>query len=66
MAKSVNVYNFNGSYILRDLMPSTKYSLFVRAVTLIGNNEKILEGNSSVTVTATTSAKGTYVKSLCS
>ena len=58
MAKSVNVYNFNGSYILRDLMPSTKYSLFVRAVTLIGNNEKILEGNSSVTVTATTSAEG--------
>ena len=50
--KRVKVYNFTGSYILEDLTPSTQYSIHVTAVRLIG--DKILEGNSSITVSATT------------
>ena len=56
--RSINVFNFNGSYILKNLSPSTQYILYVTAVRLIGVNKKIVEGNSSITVTATTSAEG--------
>ena len=50
--KTVNVYNFIGLYILEDLTPSTQYSIYVTAVRLIG--DEILEGSSSVTVSAMT------------
>ena len=61
--KAVNVFNFTCVYILKNLTPSTQYSIHVRAVKLIGN--KILEGNGSVTVSAKTlftrTAQGSYV-----
>ena len=60
MTKSVNVFNFTGSYILENLMPSTQYSLNIIAVRLIGVNREVLEGDNSITVTATTSFRGIY------
>ena len=58
VTESVKVFNFSGSYILQNLLPSTQYSLYVTAVRLIGVNEEIVEGNSSAIVTAVTSAEG--------
>jgi len=57
--KTVNVFNFTGTYILNNLKPSTQYNIYVRAVRLIGVNEEILEGNSSVMATAKTLGKET-------
>ena len=51
----MHVFNFTGSYILEDLTPSTQYSIHVTAVRLIG--DEILEGNSSITVSARTLGK---------
>ena len=50
--RTINVFNFTCVYILEDLTPSTQYSIHVTAVRLIG--DEILEGNSSVTVSAKT------------
>lgn len=63
MTKSINVFNFDGLYILKNLSPSTQYSLYVKAVRLIGVNEEMVEGNSSVIVTAATLTEGIYVSS---
>lgn len=60
MTKTVNVFNFTGSYILTNLMPSTQYGIYVSAVRLIGVNKEILEGNSTMTVTATTLSEGIH------
>ena len=55
--------NFTCVYILEDLTPSTQYSIHVTAVRLIGN--KILEGNSSITVSGKTlftrTVQGMYI-----
>ena len=51
------MYNFTGSYVLDDLTPSTQYSIYVRAVRLIGENNETLEGNISVVANATTLGK---------
>ena len=55
----MHVYNFTGSYILKGLTPSTQYNIHVTAVRLIGND--MLEGNSSITVSATTSGKNVVI-----
>ena len=61
--KAVNVFNFTCVYILKNLTPSTQYSIHVRAVKLIG--DIILEGNNSITVGAKTlftrTAQGSYI-----
>jgi len=51
--KTVNVFNFTGTYILNNLTPSTQYSIYVRAVRIIEVTQ-MLEGNSSVMATAKT------------
>ena len=48
------MYNFTGSYVLEDLTPSTQYSIYVRAVRLIGESNETLEGNISIVANATT------------
>ena len=57
------MFNFTCVYILEDLTPSTQYSIHVTAVRLIG--DEILEGNSSITVSAKTlftrTVQGTHV-----
>ena len=46
------MFNFTGSYILNDLTPSTQYSVYIRAVRLVG--VKILEGSQSSNIIVTT------------
>ena len=58
----MHVFNFTGSYILKDLIPSTQYSIHVTAVRLIDDN--MLEGNSSITVNARTLGKKYNIYSL--
>ena len=48
------MFDFTGSYILEDLTPSTQYNISVRAVRLIGENDEILEGYISNTVSSFT------------
>ena len=55
--KTVDVYDFTGSYVLEDLTPSTQYNIYVRAVRLIGENNEILEGYGSIVANATTFGK---------
>lgn len=55
----VNTTNFNGTYILDNLEPYTKYSVYVTAVRLIGSTGRSLEGKKSETVTGRTLAGGT-------
>ena len=49
--------NFNGSYILNDLTPSTQYSIYVTAVRLVGDDQTILKGKNSTIATAKTLSK---------
>ena len=62
---TVNVVNFTGLYILSNLIPSTQYSIYIKAVKYIGVTYGILEGNSSLIAIAKTLssaiAQGTYV-----
>ncbi|XP_065886416.1 uncharacterized protein [Dysidea avara] len=53
-SKEEQVYNFNGSYNLRKLRPSTNYSIYVTAVRLVGDTGIVVEGNWSVLVNGTT------------
>ena len=51
---TVNVVNFTGLYILSDLIPSTQYNIYIKAAKYIGITHGILEGNSSLIITAKT------------
>ena len=51
------MFNFTGSYILNDLTPSTQYSVYIRAVRLVG--VKILEGSQSSNIIVTTKTLST-------
>ena len=57
------MFDFTCVYILEDLTPSTQYSIHVTAVRLIG--DEILEGNSSIKVSAKTlssrTVQGMYI-----
>jgi len=58
VTKEENVYNFNGSFILEGLRPSTDYSIYVTAVRLVGDSWIVVEGNWSVIVKGTTLVTG--------
>ena len=61
---------FTGSYILKNLTSSTRYSIYVRAVRFIGESNEILEGSKSVTATtktlSTTNVQGNIIKFITS
>ena len=53
--------NFDGTYILTNLIPYTIYSVYVTAVRLIGgDNDRPLEGMKSKILTERTLAGGGY------
>jgi len=53
--------DFEGTYTLSNLRPYTIYSIYVKAVRLIGNTGRLLEGMKSRIVIERTLAGGTYV-----
>ena len=55
--KTVNVIDFSGAYVLKNLTPSTLYGIYIRAVRLIKETNEVLQGNSSITATAKTLGK---------
>ena len=57
----VNDANFNDTYTLDNLRPYTEYSIYVTAVRLIEDTDKLLEGMKSRTVTGRTLGGGKMI-----